>query len=166
MGLGGSGSIQSGRVAPPIGPGLNSRKRHLPDTEWGSLSDRTQQRGRSRLFSPTRGGLTTLNYLEITARCSMTLVLVGAAGCTAPPVSDLDGGRYHLAVRAEHGQEGLDLDRANAAQLADKYCRKSGQRAKIEGYDQEGPFVASPAVGVIFKCEQPSHEEMPHHAYE
>lgn len=78
-----------------------------------------------------------MKHLEITARRSMTLVLVAVAGCTAPPVTDLDGGRHHLAVRAEHGQEGLDLDRANAAQLADKYCHKSGQRAKIEGYDQE-----------------------------
>jgi hypothetical protein len=88
------------------------------------------------------------------------------AGCLAPPVSDLGEGRHHLAVRAEHGESGLDVDRVHAGQLADEYCRKSGQRAKIERYDAQGPFAASPAVGVVFSCEQPSHEEMPHHSGE
>jgi hypothetical protein len=90
-------------------------------------------------------------------------LLAALAGCTGAPISDLGGGRHHLAVRAQHGAEGLDLDRANALHLAEDYCRKSGQRAKIEGFDQEGPFKASNAVGVVFRCEQPSHEEMPHH---
>ena len=94
------------------------------------------------------------------------LLLPVLAGCMAPPVSDMGDGRHHLAVRAEHGQSGLDVDRANAGDLADKYCRKSGQRAKIERFDQQGPFAASPAVGVVFSCEQPSHEEMPHHSGE
>jgi len=93
---------------------------------------------------------------------SLTLVTALAA-CAAPPISDLGGGKHHLAVRAEHGHEGLDLDRANALHLADNYCRKLGQRAKIEGFDQEAPFKASNAVGVVFSCEQPSHGEMPHH---
>jgi len=88
------------------------------------------------------------------------------AGCMAPSVSDMGEGKHHLAVRAEHGESGLDVDRTNAIHLADQYCRKSGQRAKIERFDQQGPFAASPAVGVVFTCEQPSHEEMPHHSGE
>jgi len=105
-----------------------------------------------------------MNDVPIAApRRAPLLLLAVLAGCMAPPVTDVEGGRHHLAVRAEHGAEGLDLDRANAASLADKYCRKSGQRAKIEGFDQQGPFVASPAVGVVFSCQQPSPEEMPHH---
>jgi hypothetical protein len=71
------------------------------------------------------------------------------AGCVSPPVSELGGGRYHLAVRAEHGPGN---DRANAVQLADQYCQKSGKRAVTESFDDQGPFVASPAVGVVFSC--------------
>jgi hypothetical protein len=93
---------------------------------------------------------------------SLLLVPVLAA-CATPAVNALGGGRYHLAVREEHGPEGLDLDRANAGHLADQYCRKSGQRAKIEGFDQQGPFAASPAVGVVFSCVEPAGEVMPHH---
>jgi hypothetical protein len=96
---------------------------------------------------------------------SLLLIPVLAA-CTTAPVSDLGAGRYHLAVREEHGPEGLDLDRANARHLADQYCRKSGQRAKIEGFDQQGPFAVSPAVGVVFSCVQPPGEVMPHHESE
>ena len=99
-------------------------------------------------------------------RCGPLLLLPVLVGCMAPSVSDMGEGRHHLAVRAEHGESGLDVDRANASDLADKFCRKSGQRAKIERFDQQGPFAASPAVGVVFTCEQPSHEEMPHHSGE
>ena len=90
-------------------------------------------------------------------------LLPALVACAGPPISDLGGGRYHLAVRAEHGVDGLDLDRANALQLADQYCRKSGLRAKSESFDQQGPFKASPAVGVVFSCQPPHQEEMPHH---
>jgi hypothetical protein len=85
------------------------------------------------------------------------------AGCATPPVSDMGDGKYHLAVRAEHGAEGLDIDRANASHLADKYCHETGQRAKIESFDQNGPFAVSPSVGVVFTCQQSSDEVMPHH---
>jgi hypothetical protein len=91
------------------------------------------------------------------------LSIAALAACTTPPVSDMGGGKYHLAVRAEHGAEALDLDRANASQLADKYCRKTGQRAKVDGFDQNGPFAVSPSVGVVFTCVQSSSEVMPHH---
>ena len=93
------------------------------------------------------------------------LPLLGAVvtACATSRVSDLGDGRYHLSVRAEHGAEGLDVDRANVSHLADQHCRKSGQRAKIERFDQEGPFMASPAVGVVFSCEPPSSDEALHH---
>lgn len=92
----------------------------------------------------------------------LLLLIAVLAACTSPPVRDLGDGRYHLSVRAEHGAEGLDVDRANASHLADQHCRKSGQRAKIERFDQEGPFVLSPAVGVVFGCQAPSPDEIPH----
>ena len=96
-------------------------------------------------------------------RWFLLLLSVVVTACASAPVSDLGGGRYHLAVRQEHGPEGLDLDRENARHLADQYCRKSGQRAKIEGFDQQGPFVVSPSVGVVFSCVPPAGEVMPHH---
>jgi hypothetical protein len=77
------------------------------------------------------------------------ILLLSLAGCVSPPVSDLGGGRYHLAVRAEYGSAS---DRTNAVQQADRYCRKSGKRAVTESFDDQGPFVASPAVGVVFTC--------------
>lgn len=79
------------------------------------------------------------------------------------PVSDMGNGKYHLAARAEHGAEGLDMDRAKGSHLAEKYCRKTGQSAKIESFDQNGPFAVSPSVGVVFTCQQRSSEVTPHH---
>jgi len=77
------------------------------------------------------------------------ILLLSLAGCVSPPVSDLGGGRYHLAVRAEYGPS---QDRSNAVHEADRYCRKSGKSAVSESFDDQGPFLASPAVGVVFTC--------------
>src|SRR5215469_9230598 len=56
------------------------------------------------------------------------LLLAVLAACVSTSVSDLGDGRHHLAIRAQHSEDSYDLDRADAAQQADKYCRKSGQR--------------------------------------
>ena len=92
------------------------------------------------------------------------LLLAVLAACVSTSVSDLSDGRHHLAIRAQHSEDSYDLDRADAAQQADKYCRKSGQRVKIDRFDDQGPWIASRAVGVVFSCQAPSPDEMPHHA--
>jgi hypothetical protein len=82
------------------------------------------------------------------------IVVAGAVlvcGCTdaGVRVTDLEGGKHHLAIRSQSDEA---TDRANAIQLADNYCRKSSQRAVIEGFDNKGSFVASPSTGVVFTC--------------
>jgi len=64
-------------------------------------------------------------------------------------ITDLEGGKHHLAIRSQADEA---TDRTNAIQLADNYCRKSGQRAVIEGFDDKSSFVVSPATGVVFTC--------------
>jgi hypothetical protein len=76
------------------------------------------------------------------------LALCACAG-VGVRVTDLEGGKHHLAIRSQGAEE---ADRANAIQLADDYCRKSGQRAVIEGFDDKGSFAASPSTGVVFSC--------------
>jgi hypothetical protein len=76
------------------------------------------------------------------------LLLVSA--CAGERVTELGGGRYHLAIRSEYGEA---QDRAHAAQLADNYCRKSGHRAVVESFDDKGSYVVSPSIGIVFTCQ-------------
>jgi hypothetical protein len=79
----------------------------------------------------------------------MFLALLALAGCAGPRVTDLGGGKHHLAIRSEYGEA---ADRTHAAQLAEDYCRKAGQSAVIDHFDEQGSFVASPSTGVVFTC--------------
>jgi hypothetical protein len=76
--------------------------------------------------------------------------LLGVAACAGERVTDLGGGKHHLAIRSEYGQA---EDRAHASELADNYCRKSGHRAVIESFDDQGSFAVSPSTGVVFSCQ-------------
>lgn len=78
------------------------------------------------------------------------VALAALCGCASAGVriTDLEGGKHHLAIRSQGAE---DTDRANAIQSADHYCRKSGQRAVIESFDDKG-FTASPSTGVVFTC--------------
>jgi len=145
---------------------IRARDRTLP-ADWRTQTNVLLADRRGGFPSPWltwAGALASVASASPHPRRGVAWVLLPAlAACAAPPINDLGGGRYHLAVRAEHGVDGLDLDRANALHLADQYCRKSGLRAHSESFDQEGPFKASPAVGVVFSCEPPHPEEMPPH---
>ena len=79
------------------------------------------------------------------------LGLLTLCGCQSAGVrvTDLGSGRHHLAIRSQYGEA---TDRANAAKDADDYCKKSGQRAVIESFDDQGAFVVSPSTGVTFTC--------------
>jgi len=76
--------------------------------------------------------------------------LLGVSACAGERVTELGGGRYHLAIRSEYGEA---EDRAHAAELADNYCSKSGHRAVVEGFDQKGSYVVSPSTGIVFTCQ-------------
>lgn len=76
-------------------------------------------------------------------------VLAGCAGAGVR-VTDLGGGRYHLAIRSAYG---IVKDRENAAAQAVDYCHKSGKTAVIEHFDDQGSFVVSPSTGVVFSCQ-------------
>jgi hypothetical protein len=77
-------------------------------------------------------------------------VLLGVVACAGERVTELGAGRYHLAIRSGYGEA---QDRAHAAELADNYCRKSGHRAVVEGFDDKGSYVLSPSTGVVFTCQ-------------
>ena len=76
--------------------------------------------------------------------------LLGLVACAGERVTELGGGRYHLAIRSEYGQA---ADRAHVTELADDYCRKSGRRAVVESFDDQGSFVVSPSTGIVFTCQ-------------
>jgi len=76
--------------------------------------------------------------------------LLGVVACAGERVTELGGGRYHLAIRSEYGQA---ADRAHAAELADNYCHKSGHSAVVESFDDQGSFVVSPSTGIVFTCQ-------------
>jgi hypothetical protein len=70
--------------------------------------------------------------------------------CAGERITELGGGRYHLAIRSEYGEA---ADRAHATELADNYCRKSGHRAIVESFDDKGSYVVSPSTGIVFTCQ-------------
>lgn len=76
--------------------------------------------------------------------------LLGVWACAGERVTELGGGRYHLAIRSEYGEA---ADRAHAGEVADNYCRKSGHRAVVESFDDKGSYVVSPSTGVVFTCQ-------------
>ena len=82
-------------------------------------------------------------------RWMVLIAPVALVGCAGERVTDLGEGRHHLAIRSEYGET---EDRAHALELADKFCRKSGQRAAVERFDEKGSYVVSPSVGVVFTC--------------
>ena len=77
-------------------------------------------------------------------------VLLALAACGGERVKDLGDGRHSVTVCSEAN---LTNPQVKASQVADRFCRKSGEAAVVEKMDDVTcPSAAAAATAVVFAC--------------
>ena len=83
------------------------------------------------------------------------LCLLLLSACAGQPVTEAGAGHYSVTATSAHG---VVAARERAVKLANKYCRRSGQQAVVDSFDDVrlGGVIGDPTSSVVFRCGVPN----------